>query len=377
MGSLKTRVVVGEFIKGEKNPRVIGAGEVPTMGVRHGYINSFDEVVISIKTAIRQAEKSSGVRIKKAYISISDMTLRGVPSSASVVISKADGEVTHLDINKVLGKCEKALKLQNKKVLHVFPVSYKLDGEEVLGSPEGMHGNKLEVKALLVTTGVKHWEEMVAAISEAGITPIDVVAGPVSASLIAMSERHKMVGSALLDIGAETTSLAVFENNTLIALRAFSIGSTDVTNDIALGLKIGLEEAEGLKLGDKSSEHPQKKLDEIIEARFSDVFDLVDKHLKKIKRSELLPAGIIFVGGGANSKNIEDYAKKSLNLPAMVGSTKIFGNAKTKLKDPAWFTALGLIIYGQEDLYQESNPFLGVFKDVKSAIKGGFRQILP
>ncbi|MES2315701.1 MAG: cell division protein FtsA [Patescibacteria group bacterium] len=377
VGSQTTRVIVGEFLKGEKNPKIIGAGEVPTLGMRHGYITNFDETVKSIRLAIEAAEKTSGVKAKRAYISASDVTLRGETSTGVAIISKADGEVTTLDINKALADCEDNLNLNNKKVIQVAPLSYRLDGKEVLGRLEGMRGNKLEIKALFVTYSAVHLEDLIAAVAEAGAETIDVIPAPIAASHIALSEKQKIVGSALVNIGAETTSIAIFENGTLMSIHSFSIGGADITNDIALGLKIPLETAESFKLGNITGEYSKKKLDEIIEARFTDIFESIDNHLKKIKRSELLPAGIVFVGGGANTLGLENFSKEGLGLPSAVGGTELFGNMKTKLRDPAWFTALGLLVGGRDSDGAQGGSFGGIFKDLKNTIKSSMKQLMP
>src|SRR3989338_5429320 len=377
VGSLTTRVVVGEFLKGERNPKIIGVGEYPTGGMRHGYITQFDDTVKSIRQAVGLAEKTSGVKIKRAFVSVGDVTLRGYVSSGVAIISKADGEVTTLDVNKALADCEENLSLNNRKIIQITPLSYKLDGVEVLGRLEGMRGNKLEIKALFTTYSSVHLEDLIAAIADAGVETIDVVASPVAGSHIALSEKQKIVGSALINIGAETVSLAVFENGSLLSAHTFSIGASDVTNDIALGLKIPLELAESFKLGNITPESSKKKLDEIIEARFSDIFELVDNHLKKIKRSELLPAGVIFVGGGANTLGLEEFAKSALGLPSCIGTTEIFGNIKTKLRDPAWFTVLGLIIGGRDSDNYSRGALGGIFKDLKNSIKLGIKQLMP
>ncbi len=377
MGTATTRVVVGEFIKGEKNPKVIGIGESATSGMRHGYITSFDEAVNGVRIAIAEAEKTSGVKITRAFVSISGVTLRGDMATGVAIISKADGEVTNLDVTKALNDCEENLNLNNKKVIQISPVSYRLDGKEVLGRLEGLHGNKLEVKALFVTYSMVHLEDLIGVLAEAGVETIDVLPAPVVASYIALSEKQKIVGSAIVNIGAETVSLAVFENGTLISIHTYSIGGADVTNDIALGLKIPIETAESFKLGNISAEFSKKKLDEIIEARFSDIFELIDNHLKKIKRAELLPAGIVFVGGGANTLGIEAFSKAALKLPSAVGETQIFGNLKTQLRDPAWFTALGLITAGQYSEQSSKGMFSGLFKNLKNSVKSGMKQLMP
>lgn len=378
VGSSMTRVVVGEFLKGEKNPRIIGAGESETRGIRHGYVVNFADAANSVKKAVSMAEKTSGLKIKRAFIGVGGVTLRSEISSGEAVISKANGEVTNLDINKALEDGENSLKLgNNKKVIRIFPISFRLDGKEVLGRPEGMRGSKLEVKTLFVTCSIQHLEDLLEVIALAGIEPVDIVASPIGASHIALSDRQKIVGSALVNIGSETVSLAIFENGSLISLYTFSIGSSDITNDIALGLKIPLEKAENFKLGNIYGDYPKKKLEEIIEARLSDIFELIENHLKKIKRSGLLPAGIVWIGGGANTSGLEELSKSILKLPSRVGHTEIFGNSKTKLRDSSWFTALGLIISNKDGEEYSEGSFSDIFKDLRNAIKSITRQLLP
>ncbi|KKT00826.1 MAG: Cell division protein ftsA [Candidatus Nomurabacteria bacterium GW2011_GWF2_43_8] len=377
VGSSATRVVVGEFLKGEKNPKIVGIGEAPTLGLRHGYVVNSNLATMSVKNAVSMAEKTVGVKIKRAFISLSGATLRGEMSSGGTIVSKADGEVTNLDVNKALQDCEDNLNLGNKKIIHMYPVSFRLDGKEVLGRLEGMRGTKLEAKALFVTYSVVHLEDLLGAIAEAGIEAVDVIASPIAINNIVLSERQKIVGVALVDIGAETTSLSVFENGMLVSIFSFSIGSSDITNDIALGFKIPLEKAEGLKLGNTGEEFSKKKLDEVIEARLCDIFESIDNHLKKIKRSELLPAGIVFVGGGANIAGLPELSKSILKLPSSLGTTEIFGNVKTKLRDSSWFAALGLLTPGKDTGNYSENSFKNLFRDLKNTIKSSIKQLMP
>jgi cell division protein FtsA len=375
-----TRVVVGEFLKGENNPKIIGMGEYPTRGLRHGYVVHFDDAVNSVKNAVAMAEKTSGVKIRRAYVSIGSTSLRGEISSGIAIVSKADGEVTGLDLNKSLEEAEENLNSQNKRIIHTFPLAHKLDGRDVEGRLEGMRGTKLETKALFVTCSNQHCEDLAEVVTLAGVDPIELIASPIAASHIALSAKQKVAGGAIVNIGAETVSMAVYENEHPISVHTFSIGGDDVTNDIALGLKIPLEKAENLKLGNGLEEFPKKKLDEIIDARLSDIFELIDNHLKKIKRSELLPAGIVFVGGGANTVGLEELAKDTLRLPSVVGSTDMFGLNKTKLKDPAYFTALGLVVSNQDvGGYASggSGSFEKILKDLKSTLKSGLKQLMP
>ncbi len=377
VGSATTRVVVGEFLKGEKNPKIIGLGESETRGLRHGCVVDADLAVISIKNALAMAEKTSAIKIKRAFIAISGITLRSEISSGFVIISKADGEVTSLDIKKVLEDSENNLSLNNKKVIQSFPLSFRLDGKEVLGRLEGMRGTKLEAKSLFITYSVQHLEDLLETIALSGVEYIDIIAAGVAASHIVLTEKEKIVGVALVNIGSETVSISVFENGSLISLHTFSIGASDITNDIALGFKIPLQKAEAFKLGGASPDYSGKKLDEIIKARLTDIFELIENHLKKIKRAELLPAGIVFVGGGANTLELEEFSKSVLKLPSKIGATEIFGNTKTKLRDPAWFTALGLIIHAKENENRSESSFFNLLKDVKNTLKSALKQLMP
>ncbi|MBI3888619.1 cell division protein FtsA [Candidatus Nomurabacteria bacterium] len=377
VGSMTTRVVVGEFIKGEKNPKIIGVGEAPTLGLRHGYVVNPSLAAASVREAVSLAEKSSNIKIKRAFVSLSGTTLQSMTSSGGTIVSKADGEVTTLDINKALQDCEDNLNLGNKKIIHTYAQSFRLDGKEVLGRLEGMRGTKLEAKALFITYSIQHLEDLLGVIAEAGVETIDVIASPVAVSNIALSEKQKIVGVALVDIGDQTTSLSVFENGLLISIYTFSIGSTEITNDIALGFKIPLDKAESLKLGNLAPEYSKKKLDEIIDARLSDIFELIENNLKKIKRAELLPAGIVFVGGGSNTPLLVELSKTALKLPSALGATEIFGNAKTKLRDSSWFAALGLLTISKESETYGESSISNLFKDLKNTIKSSIKQLMP
>jgi len=377
IGTSTSRVVVGEFLKGEKNPKIIGVGESESRGLRQGYIVDTALCTASLRSAISQAEKTSGIKIRRAFVSVSSVTLRSEISSGSVVVSKADGEVTNLDLDKVLEDSERNLNLINKKVIHAFPLSYKLDGKEITGRPEGMHGNKLEIKAIFITSNTQHLDDLLLSVTKAGVEPLSVVAAPIAGSQIALSERQKVVGSALVDIGSETLSLAVFENSAIISLFTFPIGSTNITNDIALGLKISLERAEKFKLENDSAEFPKKKLSEIMEARMGDMFELIENHLKKIKRSELLPAGVVWIGGGAGIANLEESSRVALNLPSRIGTTEMFGANKTKLRDPSWFIALGLLVFSKENEGYVEGSLSNAWKDAKNTIKSWTKQLMP
>lgn len=380
IGTHTTKIVVTGYSKENNSPVLLATGSAETLGMRLGYITNIDQVAESVKRAVKQVEATLGHKIKKACVSIGGISLGSVFSTGSVIISRADQEITQLDVSKVLAISEENLEIINKKIIHIIPVEYKLDGKILHGRPEGMHGIKLEVKTLFITCLKQNIEDLVTTLGLANIEATDIVATPVALSNILLNTKQKTAGCALVDIGAETVSLSVFENNLLISLQVYSIGSMDITKDVALGFKIALEEAESVKLGSVlGGDYPKKKVDEIIEARLGDIFELVENHLKRIKRSELLPAGIIITGGGAHIVRIEEIAKKQLNLPAKIGPIDNTLNSKFKIKDASWYAAYGLALSCSTgtSISNNENSIGDNIKQVKGFFKSILSQLLP
>ncbi len=388
IGTYQVKVVVTELVKEtpeshRKIPRIIGTGLAESKGLRHGYIINTRDVTQSIQIAVGQAEKTSGVKIKRAFISIGGIGIQGITSTGSIMVSRADLEITDLDIDKVGEVCQQDIPLpliQNRRVLHAIPLSYKIDGKVVIAkTPLGMKGAKLEIKMLFVTCLEPHLNDLMQAVDDAGIEVIEngVLASPIAASFVTLSKTQKIAGCVLANIGAETISIVVFENNIPISLEVFPIGSTDITNDIALGLKIPLEEAENIKVGGLGgTSFSKKKLDEIIHARLSDMFELIENHLKKIGRNGLLPAGIFITGGGGGIGTIEDFAKVTLKLPSRIASLNL-GDQKSRIKDSTWAVAYGLCILG---FSKEDKADLGLkptMGQVSEKVLGWIKQFLP
>ncbi len=376
IGTYQIKVVVAELLH-EKNrsmPRIIGRGMAESKGLRHGYIINQGDVIKSLEKAVNQAERSSGVKIKKAYVSIGGVSLEGITSEGTAVVTKGDLEVTDLDIQKAMNASRNSIQLLNKKIIHTIPLQYEIDDKKVLGRPIGLKGKKLRVKMLYITYLKQHLDDLISAIEEVGIEVEDIIAAPIASSIVTLTKAQKIAGCVLANLGSETVSIIVFENNIPISLEVFPIGSTNITNDIALGLKIPLEEAEKIKMGTVSNpNYPKKKLDEIIFSRLEDIFELIDDHLIKIKRSGLLPAGIILTGGGSGITTIEDLAKASLKLPSRIASTNfVNSSANGKIKDSTWSVAYGLCVFGLTN--QEESKGSKIAKDVKGKIMGWLRQ---
>lgn len=396
IGTYQIKVVVAE--ESSENyamPNILGVGYAESKGLRHGYIINQNDAVKSIRKAINQAEKASHRKIDKVFVSIGGIGLSSVTSIGGIVISRADSEITEIDIDKVAKECQAQIPnsiTMNRQIIHQIPLEYKIDGKSVLGNPIGMKGVKLEVKMLFVTCLIHHINELISTIEGSGVEIIDVMAAPLAAGLVTLSKTERIAGCVLANIGSETASIVVYENDIPISLDVFPIGSNDITNDIALGLKVSLEDAEKIKKGRneaiKDSNVPQKKLDDIIFSRLKDIFELIDVNLKKIGKSGLLPAGIIITGGGSGIINIEDLAKASLKLPSKTAkiacdtSNIKCGNTNTsiKIKDATWSVSYGLCVFG---LYSDEFKILNngsksnLWKNLLSKITAFFNKFLP
>jgi len=388
IGTYQIKVVVAEKTREEDRqfPKILGTGFAESKGLRHGYIVNIAEVTRGIKTAIEQAQKTSGVAIRRAYVSVGGIGLSGTISNGSTMISRADSEIADLDMIKVLdiarAEIPPALS-QNRRIIYEIPIKYKVDGKEVLGNrPQGLKGMRLEVRALFITCLEHHLKDLVEAVEEAGIDVVDVLAAPIAASFVTLSKAQRIAGVVLANIGSETVSIVVFEDNNPVSLEVFPIGGTDITNDIALGLRIPLEEAESIKLGGiTQTSYPKKKLDEIVSARLSDMFELIEAHLKKMGKSGLLPAGIVITGGGSNISTIEEFAKMSLKLPSRVAHINFPDKEKGKIKEAFFAVALGLCIAG---FNEEESGDPGIIKtptnfisNILKSAKNWLRPFLP
>lgn len=382
VGTNKIKIIVAEA-NPNGLPIILSASTVPSKGIRQGYVENISEASKSIKSAVLLAQKESGIEIKEAYFSIGGIGLGSIFSHGSTVIGKADLEITKLDLEKSIKSSESSIPqtmIMNRRIIYTIPLAYKIDGKISLGSPVGGKGLKLESKTLFITCIEKHFHDLIRSAEEAGISILDVTASPVAASTVTLNKAQKNAGCVLANIGAETVSIVVYENNIPISLEIFSIGSDDITNDIALGLRISLEEAEQIKL-EGPNNHSKKRLEEIIIARLSDIFELIENHLKRIGKNGLLPAGIIFTGEGAKTQLIEELSKAYLKLPSKTSGALVgIQDRGIQTEDPKWSTAYGLCVLG---LLNDDDSTIKIgwgptfINPLKSQFKKWFSQFLP
>ncbi|MDO8548503.1 MAG: cell division protein FtsA [bacterium] len=374
IGTYHVKVVIAESAADPRQPpRILGTGYAESRGLKHGYIVSIGDVSRSVAAAVSQASKAARVKVKRAYLGIGGIGLEESFSRGETVVERGDSEITERDIPRAIAASEKMLAPSatlNRRNIHTIPLRYSVDGARVLGrSPAGMKGMRLAVETLFITSLERHVGDLVEAVEQAGVEVEDIVAAPIAASFVALTKMQKRVGCVLANIGSETLSIIVFEDATPISIKVFPVGAADITNDIALGLRISPEEAEQLKQGAVlGAPYPKKKVEDLIARRVSDMFKLVESHLKKIGKDELLPAGIILTGGGSGVSTMSDLAKAVLRLPSRVASLAEGAASKMQLRDGSWAVAYGLTIWGITaggDLEQApQSDFIDIFKNL-------------
>lgn len=392
IGSATIKVVVVESNKDDKaKPRVIGVGYAESEGLRHGYIINPEETAKSLRRAVHDAQKTSGYKIDKAYFGIGCAGIEATTNSTVLELGTKETTVSSSDIEQALEQCQNQLNTtvtKNREILHSIPLSFKIDGKQIYGRPQGMVGITLEIKAIFITALSQHLNSLLETARLSGIDVEDIVASPIASSVPLLSKSQQVAGCGLLTIGSESVSLGIFENGTPIYVEVSPLGSRDITNDLALGFKVSLEEAERIKTSrPESLPYPRRKLEEIVKARLEDTCDFVYSTLKKIGKNGLLPAGILITGGGAMSPYIESLIKDNLKLPAKKIGIKFDSESKFPIQDATWSVAYGLGMIGIErggegggGIYLDGkfinsarNSFTRAFKSFSKLIK----RILP
>jgi len=370
---------------------VLSQVTAPSSGVRKGVVVKPLQVAEEIRLAIEEAEVSAGQKINSVYSSINGSHLTAVFSKGVIAVSRADREISQEDIDRAIQNAQTISLPANKEIIDVFPKEFIIDGEGGIKEPLGMKGTRLETEALLLYAFSPYLQNLTKAILSAGFQIADIKACPVAAAEAVLTPQQKELGVALVDIGADTTGLAVFEEENLIHTAIFPIGGNHITNDIAIGLRCDINLAEKIKKEfgacllkkDKKEKYKRDKIKVtdslsfsrkmlvgIIEARVSEIFEQINKELKKISRQKLLPAGIVLVGGSAKLPRIVDLAKRELKLPCRIGKPKGFIGLE---EDPSLAVVCGLVLSGID-----SEKGSGVFGEgFIHKLKNFFRIFVP
>lgn len=370
IGSFKITTVVGKTDEeGELN--IIGVGTSFNTGVRKGIVNEIEETVSGISESMETAERMAGVQLDSATINLNGGHISSFNSKGVVAVGKANQEVTFEDTVRVDEAAQAVQIPTNKEILHVIPRIYSVDGQEGVKDPVGMTGIRLEGEVQIVTVSEPAAKNLKKCVSQAGIQAEDIIASPLAASKAVVTKREKELGCVVIDIGASTTGLIVYEDEKPLYVSVLPVGSAHITNDIAIGLRTSIDVAEKVKLKygtslsktvperekidlseiDMNEEGiiPRKHVAEIIEARLNEIFTLIKNELRRINRDGQLPAGAVLTGGGAKLEDIDQVAKNVLKLPCVIGKPHNLKGMVDKVYDPRFSTAVGLMLYQLEE----------------------------
>ncbi len=378
IGTSQIKVVVVEEIrdKRERFLRVLGTGLAESRGLRQGYVVNKEEVTEAIREAKRQAEAASRVPIRSAFLAVGGISIDEARATGETIIGRADQVVSSIDIEKAGAAAHEAATphFLNRRVLHDIPLEYRLDGAKVMGNPSGMKGVRLEVDYLFVSVLTQHLETLIHAVEGTEVEVIDQMAATLAGANVLLTKDQQRRGCLLANLGAETTSIVVFDEGVPVSIKVIPMGSADITNDIALGLRISLDEAERVKTGRLTGAmYPRKKVDALIERRLEDICEVVEKHLKSLNRRGPLPAGVIIAGGGAAQSAITDIVRSALKLPARLAEFRLTNDPK--LRDATWAVAYGLALWGltgETESHKNSWP-----SEVVRSATQFFKQFLP
>ncbi|HLC49653.1 MAG TPA: cell division protein FtsA [Candidatus Andersenbacteria bacterium] len=374
IGSSAVRVIVAQKEANSEDVKILGVGVVPMRGMQKGVITDVEEAVAALGEARDMAERVSGVMVERAYVSINGSHLTSHNLRGIIAVSRADGEITSDDVDRVINAAQAISMPQNREILHVLPQNYIVDGQEHISDPVGMTGVRLEVEAHVVEGSAPFIKNLTKVVNQAGVHIEDFVFAPLACELAVLDKRQKELGVVLVDLGAGTTSMVVYEEHVLLHTSVLPMGASHITNDIAIGLRTSLDIAEALKVSHGSalpdtvsqnetiSVEGEEDVDEsvsrkdvanIISARLDELLSFVDKELKAIGRSGILPAGVIITGGGAHMEGIVELAKKKLRLPVRIGRPKMLAGLSDRTDEPEYSVGIGLIYFA---IAQEHRP---------------------
>jgi cell division protein FtsA len=362
VGTSTVRCVVG--IIDQNNPSklsIIGHGSAPNLGMRKGIVVHIEDVADAMAQAITEAERLSGMRLTGATVNINGSHVSGLNSKGVIAISAANREITQEDRLRVEEAATIVQLPSNREIIQVFAQNYRLDGQDNIKDPVGMHGVRLEVDTHIVTAATPNLRNLDMSLDKAQVHVHNRTLSSLAAAEAVLQRQQKEAGTVLLDIGAGTTNLVVLEDGEVQHVAVLPVGGQHITNDLAIGLRTDLDIAEAVKVQHaglmqtakrdvrvkaNGQEHIFKAEDiaMITEARVEELFEIVNKELSKIHRAHKLPGGVVLVGGTAKLPGIAEFAKEQLQLASRVGKLQPLSGLVDTVADPTYCTAVGLML---------------------------------
>ncbi|KKU48113.1 cell division protein FtsA [Candidatus Uhrbacteria bacterium RIFCSPLOWO2_12_FULL_46_10] len=404
IGSTAVRLVVAERMPGGAI-QVVAAVSVPAEGVNRGVITSLEDATASISAAKEKVERMTGLPIEELWVGISGPHILTTASRGVVAVGRANGEIQEADVERALEAARAVASPPNYEILHAIPKSFTIDSQPGVKDPIGMSGIRLEVETTVIQVLSTQLRNVMKGVYRAGFRVSGIILSVLAAAESHATERQRELGVVVVNIGGATTSVVVFEEGNILTAAVLPIGSEHITNDIAIGLRTSLDIAEEVKLhyGTALAKDVNKREEidlsefgagegeivsrryvaEIIEARMEEILDQIDAILKKVERSGMLPAGVVFVGGGVKIPGLLTIAKSRLRLPATLGvPNSRFMSAIEAVNDLSFATALGLVLWGDESS-DDSKGRLGDFFSrfgvggLRGSVKRWFKSFIP
>jgi cell division protein FtsA len=403
IGTSRVRVVSLQTLP-DGTQQIIGAADNEMEGMSKGSIKSIEEAVSSISECLESAERMIGIPIENAIVGISGPHIVTQNSKGVIAVAKANGEIQEEDVDRVLEAAQAVAVPANYEILHIIPKDFIVDDQQNIKDPIGMTGVRLEVNAQIILGATNQIRHLTKAIYRTGVDINDLVFSILANSESVLTKKQKELGVCLVNIGAATTSMVVYEEGNILQTKVLPVGSNHITNDIAIGLRTSIPTAEIVKLEyaqaiakdvpkrdeidladitdteEAGTNVSLKYVCEITQARLEEIFEMVNAELKEIKRDGLLPSGLIITGGGAKLPNLIELAKKKFSLPVFLGYPLEINTAIDKVNDTEYTQALGLALWGLQQNNSGGNFRLGSFSSVEKAVdkmKGLFKSLLP
>jgi len=346
--------------------RITGVGITPSKGLHKGLVVNINEARESIRESVRKAEQASNYKVESAYVGVTGRHVSSLNNRGVVAVTRNDRLVRPDDLRRVLASAQSVKVPKDRKLLHVIPRGYAVDGQVGVKNPVGMHGFRLDVETHIITAAVTSVQNLVKCIRSIGIDTDDLVLEPLASSEAVLTEDEKQVGVILADIGGGTTDIAVFKDGSIWHTAILPVAGYQLTRDVAIGLGLPFEIAEEMKkkYGSVMSVYESKKTDagnsmstnghgvshqdlcDIIRARIEEIIRLILLEMPRSEYAELVPAGLVLTGGSSNLSGIEALGRDIMRLPVRVGTPTQMHGISDALRDPAYATSVGLLLWG-------------------------------
>ncbi len=380
VGTTAVRAVVGhvEYINSVPTITVVGVSKVPNSGLRKGVVINLAGPSQAIDDALGEVERISGHQVDEATISVNGAHIMTTKTDGMIAAGNVDHEITLDDIDRLKDVATIGKVPANREILSVIPHAYKLDGQDGIKDPVGMTGTRLEINAHVISALTPYISNLHKSAQDGKLQPRNTIVSGVAAAEAVLNESQKENGVAVIDIGGSTTSVSVYEDGDLQYVGIIPIGGVNITNDLAIGLKVDPQVAEKIKIdhasalrrkensgisikeGDEILTFQTAEIDDIVEARLDEIFEHVQNELKKAGRAGRLPSGLVLTGGSAELRGLVDYTKETLNLSARVGILPEYSGVGEEYNTPEYASAFGLmLIDSQLDSQAPAGDFRG------------------